>query len=60
MSVHISGDFFPKRAFHGGTFCQKIFSWGNFWRKFMGSGCCTWTKLRKRFQRLCHVQFPSC
>ena len=26
-----------------GTFYQKIFSWGNFWGKFMGRGCCTWS-----------------
>ena len=38
ISVHASEDFFPKRAFHGGSFYQKIFSWGNFWGKFMGKG----------------------
>ena len=38
ISVHVLGDFFPKRAFHGGTFYQKMFLWG----KFMGRGCCTW------------------
>ena len=40
------GGFFPKRPFHERTFSQKIFSWANFWGKFMGRGCCTWRNLR--------------
>ena len=32
------GIFFPKRAFHGWTLYQKIFSWGKFWGEIYGKG----------------------
>ena len=38
ISVHASEDFFPKRAFHGGSFYQKIFSWETFGGNLWGRG----------------------